>query len=237
MSSEFGCLGARICYSKSQTHYRGRYLCLDESIPLTRQQHRQYDEAPLGSQSVKFYPVSLCPRLIMLAVVKDIEKPQQLQITLYRRIVLATFLDMCRNWTSASGSDIVSVLGHSFSMATKKKQPEGTSIEISHLIIKPGAVIQWPMVIGDIAPWRPVPCQQRYLGHVHIKNGADQAKLKETLKTIFDHPNGARPSNIDNSDQDHLPRISLECSPSVLALVTESVSCIFMASLTRSFCP
>jgi hypothetical protein len=208
----------------TRTYDRPRHLCLTESIALTRLQHRQRDETPPGTFSVKFDVLALFPRLRMLAIIKDSTKTHQIQIIVYRPIELSVFLHICKDWTSTTDTDVISFFGHGFSFSDQARQTESRTIEIQHLFLKPGAVISWPVLSGDIAPWRSVQLQQRDLGHVHIEDEAANAvALVGTLKTIFDHASGAVLTSHDMGESGR-PRISLDCSPTVLELVIDIVS-------------
>jgi hypothetical protein len=188
--------------------------------------HRQQYYASSGSISFDFDILSLFPRLVLLTIIKDIQKPHKLQLTLYRPIGLATLLKLSNERTSAARNDIVNLFGrHFFLSKSASIAPRLAELKlkgITDLIIKPGAYLSWPTDIGDMPPWRPIQGVQWSTSKVCIEDEGNLTGIKETLAIMFGHSGGCEP--IDMAHQEARPWISLTCSSSVFGLVTEAVS-------------
>lgn len=203
-----------------------RYLYV-ESIPATRPRHRQLEDAPPKYIPFQFDAISVCPCLALLVVANVSQRPHQLQLTLFRPISLTTLLiQVCNPWRSTIATDIVSLFGRDFYSSEL-----GPSMSLDHrpaskvvtdLIIKPGAYISQPTDTGDTTPCRPV--QDRMCPHrrIRIEDETWTIGLKDTMAIVFGNASDAGESDLNAYK--HRPSILLECTSSMLELVTEAVS-------------
>jgi hypothetical protein len=102
--------------AQSELTDRHRYLYLAESAPQTAVQHRPGEGVQADNTSFLSNVLPLCPRLILVALVRDHRNPDQLQLTLHRPMDLVTLLQVCNAWTSdVIGTDTISLFARYFS--------------------------------------------------------------------------------------------------------------------------
>jgi hypothetical protein len=211
----------------NRTHGPNSHLYLDQSsLPVLQLINRQQHFSSSGSLSLVFDVQSLFPHLILLTVIKDMQKPLELQVSVFRPIGLATLLQVCNAWTSASDTGIISLFARYFFLS--ESPPPGdcphsmSSKNITELRIAPGACISRSFDIRCGMPSLPVR-DLYYHADVHIEGDEITEGIKETLRTIFECPSEEFESTFRRSHHPW-PSFYLKCSASVLECIIETVS-------------
>jgi hypothetical protein len=205
-----------------------RFLYIEGSSPAAGFQYQTFKVNSSEPTSFNFDVISQFPRLILLAIIPDSKGPLRLQLTLYRPIDLSNLLRLCNEWITAIPNEIVNLFGRHFFLS-KSAQTVPTALpadfktkDITDLIIKPGAYISRSANMWDLIPWHPIQGLQKLTGIVRIEDEVNLSGIKGTLATLFDC--SVEGESVDSSARDLPSLVVLECSPSVLGLVTEAVS-------------
>lgn len=98
--------------------------------------------------------------------------------------------------------------------------------EITNLTIRPGAYVSRPTDIRNLIPSRPIQGVEWYLETVCIEDEVNAEGIRETLammlEAMLDH--SGEGDAIERNPQKSRPLVILRCFPSVLDLMTETVS-------------